>query len=75
MACDMCDKKGCELETLLDGYATKDIKQVCYTCSRLLNSQLYKIRRVTDGIIKTQLKRFISNKRDNLVTKNKGDTP
>ncbi len=61
MACDMCGKKGTSLESIRDCYATNDIKSICSDCNRLVTDKMWKIRAVTDGILKTAIKRFMCN--------------
>jgi hypothetical protein len=61
MACDMCGKKGVDLATLSERYKTKDVQSICSSCDRILNSHLHKMRAVTDGLLKTMMKRFICN--------------
>lgn len=61
MACDMCGKKGTDLESLNKGYKTDDIQNICPECVRIVNAHLWKIRGVTDGMCKTMLKRFMAN--------------
>ena len=61
MACDMCGAKGVSLEDLREGYKTDDIKQICSKCNSVVTDHLWKLRSVTDGMLKTTIKRFMTN--------------
>ena len=65
MACDMCGKTGCDLVRLNEGYKTDDIQDICSDCSRLVNDHLWKLRKVMDGTVKTTLKKWIANFKEN----------
>lgn len=62
MACDICGKRGTALADLLDGYKTADIKAICPECERIVNKQVWKIRDVQDGFLKTLVKRFMTER-------------
>lgn len=62
MACDMCGKKGVELEPLKDKYKTKDIQNICEECLKLVNNKAQKMRVVADGMVMTLVKRFMTNR-------------
>ncbi len=63
MACDICGKTGTRLEDLLSIYQTDDIKQICPECGKDVNKQLDKIKKLTSGLTRTFLKRFMKIKR------------
>ncbi len=68
MACDMCAKTGSSLQSLKAEYETDVIKQLCPECASLVNGQIWKIRKMNDGIMITTMRRFMSN-RKNQATK------
>lgn len=61
--CDICHKETRDLADLREGYKTDDVQQICRTCERSVNDHLWKIRAVTDGFLKTAIKRFMENRR------------
>jgi len=63
MACDICDAKGTTLTDLRDDYKTADIQQVCPDCARLVNDKVWKIREMLDGVMKTLVRRFMTERR------------
>ena len=62
MACDICGKKGGQLNDLITAYKTDEVQQVCDDCERDLNEHLGKLRSVTHNILVSWMKRFISEK-------------
>jgi hypothetical protein len=69
MGCDICNKKGVYLESVVDKYKTDDIQQVCDECKSELNNHIWKLRSVTDKINQHWIKRFMKEKKINLATK------
>lgn len=64
MACDMCGKRGVGLVILNDGYQTDEVKDICRECEKSLERHLSRMLRQTDGILRTFMKRFVMNKRE-----------
>lgn len=58
----MCGKKTGDLQTLMDRYKTEHVQHVCDKCLKIVNDHIWKIRSVTDGMLKTAIKRFMDNK-------------
>lgn len=63
MACDLCGKVGCDLESLRDFYATDDIKHVCPECSNILNKQVSKLQSWTAQLQQALLRQFMRNRK------------
>lgn len=57
--CDLCSKNTPHLEQLNDQYQTETIKQICSGCSRMVNNHLWEVRKLTNGIIKNAVTRFM----------------
>lgn len=64
MACDICGKTGCNLETLNTQYQTDDIKDICSDCSRMVNNQLWKIRKINQKFCEYFLVSFMREKKN-----------
>lgn len=69
MACDICNKKGAPLEVLRDEYSTDEIKDLCSDCVILVNCQMTKIRKLNHGFLKIMIAKFMSEKKQESVTK------
>jgi hypothetical protein len=67
MACDICGKNGCYLEPLNTQYQTDKIKDICSDCSKLVNDQLWEIKKLTMTITEKTVISFMKNKRENLA--------
>jgi hypothetical protein len=63
MACDICGKTGCNLESLLDIYKTKDIQQICGDCSGIVNRKNSNLLSMVLNIKNDLLKRFIRERK------------
>lgn len=63
MACDICDKTGCHLEDVREIYRTREIRQVCDDCRRMINKQLDKIRYGLLAPLGPMLKAYMRNQR------------
>lgn len=61
MACDICGKKGVNLEDVKPQYKTDDIQQVCDSCIGKLNKQLFKLREINRKLNETWIKSFAIN--------------
>lgn len=61
MACDICGKNDETLEDLREIYATKEIRQVCSGCQKIIDKQLSKVRAVTHNILRELVRRFVRN--------------
>lgn len=48
MSCDICGKNGQDLNTLLESFQTKEIKDVCHNCLRKVED--YKSRALSRAI-------------------------
>jgi len=70
MACDLCSKTGTYLTDLKVEYQTEDIKQVCSDCGTLINDHLWNLRKLSNKVNQSFLKRFMTEKKQNLATKN-----
>jgi hypothetical protein len=70
MACDICGKTGCYLESLNTQYQTDKIKDICSDCSRMVNDQLWEIRKINQNFLQKAVISFMKNKRENLATGN-----
>lgn len=68
--CDTCGKESDDLQTLRESYRTKDVKEVCPDCEKIINDQLYKVRRLQSKMTFSLMQRFInifrSKKRKNV---------
>lgn len=64
MACDLCGKKGVQLEDLLSIYKTDDVQQICGSCASLATKQVSKAQRVAGLIQRGWVKRWLTNKRE-----------
>ena len=60
---------GGDLEELLSDYQVEGVTHVCTKCSSELNDHLWKIRRIQSGLAKTMIKRYLTNRHSELVTK------
>jgi hypothetical protein len=68
MACDICGNGG-NMEELLRDYQVDSVTHVCGKCSSELNNHLWKIRKMQSGIAKTMIKRYLTNRHNDLITK------
>ena len=64
MACDICGKTGCYLESLNSQYQTDKIKDICSQCSTMVNKHLWEIRKLNQGIAEKMLIRFMKQKKN-----------
>lgn len=64
MACDICGVVGTTLEPLHDQYQTREIKQICPSCARDVNAQLWKIRAINQSFLKVWLAKFMTNRKN-----------
>ena len=63
MACDICGKKGEELERLREIYKTDDIQEICPDSMKVVNVQLRKIQSAAQKIQFSWLKNFMAELR------------
>lgn len=50
MACDVCGNNDKRLEPLREIYATKEVRQICPDCEKVINKELRKIQTATTQI-------------------------
>lgn len=60
MSCDMCQKTGTELNSLLGIYQTDEIKMLCPECEKIITKQLKRAQSVAHNIQCGLLKRFMA---------------
>ncbi len=63
MACDICGKPAGNPETLVERYATEDIKEICSSCMKQVNDHLWKLRAMSNKMNESFLKQFMQNLR------------
>lgn len=68
MACDICGKTGTSLIDLLSIYETPEIKQICPKCESDVNTHLGKLKRMTNKMNRSWLKRFMLIRKEKSVT-------
>lgn len=68
--CDVC-KKEAYLTSLKEEFQTGEIKNVCDACGADINEHYWKIRELTRKANASFLRRFISEKRQNIALKSK----
>ena len=67
MACDICGKGG-QMEELVSQYQVDGVTHVCDKCSSELTDHLWKIQKIQRGLVNTMMKRYLTNRHQNLVT-------
>lgn len=63
MACDICGDNTHELLQLQPCYQSREIKQVCRPCEKMITNKLWEIRSVTTNILCRWIKRFMFQRR------------
>lgn len=64
--CDLCGKRDCYTEDLLDRYRTDDIIDICSDCRKVVNEHLDKIRALSRKFEENAVKAFLMNLREKL---------
>ena len=63
MACDICGTNSKEIETILNIYKTKEVKQVCPSCAKTITKQIRKVQAYNVNFLQTVIKKFMLNMR------------
>lgn len=63
MACDICGKTGVQLEPLLEPYQTKQIKDICPDCSRIVGNKNSALMTLMQKMRAALLVRFMRERR------------
>lgn len=66
-SCDICGKESSYLADLLSSHQTKEIKEVCRDCEKVLNEHKSKLQDVTVNILLDWFKRFMIARRESFA--------